>query len=77
MNKGRIVWIDIVKGIGIILVVYGYVLGGIMNFNGIGVYNFLMIFYNIIYGFYMFLFFFLVGMFVYNWVKRFLKVVFF
>lgn len=31
MNKGRIVWIDIAKGIGIILVVYGHALGGIMK----------------------------------------------
>ncbi|ARK33798.1 acyltransferase family protein [Lactiplantibacillus plantarum] len=74
MNKGRIVWIDIAKGIGIILVVYGHALGGIMNSNGIGVHNSLTIPYNIIYGFHMPLFFFLAGMFVHNWAKRPLKV---
>ncbi|PRO86209.1 hypothetical protein C6Y10_03690 [Lactiplantibacillus pentosus] len=74
MNKERIVWIDIAKGIGILLVVYGHALGGIMNTSGIGVHNSLTIPYNVIYGFHMPLFFFLAGMFVHNWASRPVKV---
>ncbi|MFD1421203.1 acyltransferase family protein [Lactiplantibacillus songbeiensis] len=69
MSK-RIQWIDVAKGIGILLVVYGHALGGIMNADQGGNTNILQVLYNIIYGFHMPLFFFLSGIFARNWVKR-------
>ncbi|WP_368294257.1 acyltransferase family protein [Dehalobacter sp. TBBPA1] len=66
MDK-RIEWVDVAKGIGIILVVYGHVLRGINTAQMNVPQNF---FYNsdrLLYGFHMPLFFFLSGLFVEKW----------
>lgn len=68
--KKRIKWIDISKGIGILLVIYGHALGGIMNSNVSISTDSLKIPYDIIYGFHMPLFFFLSGIFAVRWVRR-------
>lgn len=68
--KKRVEWIDIAKGLGILLVIYGHAAGGIMNAGNGLTSGPLMIPYNIIYGFHMPLFFFLSGIFATHWVQR-------
>ncbi|GEO70627.1 acyltransferase family protein [Levilactobacillus acidifarinae] len=70
MAGKRIQWIDIAKGLGILLVIYGHALGGIMNSHDQLATGVLLKPYNIIYGFHMPLFFFLSGIFAAHWVKR-------
>ncbi|NLI93439.1 MAG: acyltransferase [Peptococcaceae bacterium] len=68
--KGRIVWIDYAKGIGIILVVFGHVIGGI-NSAGMDISkSFFTGAFSFVYGFHMPLFFFLSGLFVENWLNK-------
>lgn len=69
MSK-RIKWVDIAKGLGILLVIYGHALGGIMNSNVTVTTQPLTIPYNVIYGFHMPLFFFLSGIFAVSWFQR-------
>lgn len=66
----RIQWVDISKGIGILLVIYGHALGGIINALPATRATILSVPYNIIYGFHMPLFFFLSGIFAVKWVQR-------
>lgn len=73
MARKRIQWIDIAKGLGILLVIYGHALGGIMNSNDQLSTAVLFKPYSIIYGFHMPLFFFLSGIFATHWVKRNIK----
>jgi len=65
MSKIRIAWIDYAKGLGIILVVYGHVVGGAYTGN-IEISNAFIVSHNIIYHFHMPLFFFLAGLFVHQ-----------
>ena len=63
-QKGRIAWIDVAKGIGILLVCLGHLLGGLENgglvsVNNLGAFRTT---YFIIYSFHMPLFFFLSGL---------------
>ncbi|MFZ2160733.1 MAG: acyltransferase [Sideroxyarcus sp.] len=61
--RGRSLWVDYAKGIGIILVVYGHVAHGIFN-AGINMdKNLFMLVESVIYSFHMPLFFFLSGLF--------------
>ncbi|WP_412988375.1 acyltransferase family protein [Pediococcus siamensis] len=66
----RIKWVDLAKGIGIILVVYGHVILGVhdagLSLNGLN-YN---LQHSFIYTFHMPLFFFLSGLFAKRWVGR-------
>lgn len=72
--KKRIEWVDLAKGVGILLVVYGHVILGIhdadIGFSGIN-YD---IQHSVIYTVHMPLFFFLSGLFAIRWVKRDAKV---
>jgi len=63
-------WVDIAKGIGIILVVYGHVLRGLHEANLEMSEKFFEVSDALVYGFHMPLFFFLSGMFVAKWAKR-------
>lgn len=69
-SQKRIEWVDLAKGIGIILVVYGHVILGIhdakLGLSGIGY----TIQHSVIYTMHMPLFFFLSGIFAVKWVKR-------
>ncbi|GAX05144.1 fucose 4-O-acetylase [Secundilactobacillus pentosiphilus] len=69
MNE-RIDWVDVAKGLGILLVIYGHAIGGIMNSSGVQISRALYDTYNVIYGFHMPLFFFLSGLFASKWVQR-------
>lgn len=70
MKKKQIEWVNVAKGIGIFLVVYGHVIIGIhnsgMNLKG----PIFEIQESVIYSFHMPLFFFLSGMFVKKWASR-------
>lgn len=61
--KSRIDWVDVAKGIGIVLVVYGHVLVGLtassMNMHG----DYFSLSHGLIWSFHMHLFFFLAGLF--------------
>lgn len=62
-NSGRTAWVDYSKGIGIILVVYGHVVGGAMP-ESMKIPRLMLLSRDIIYHFHMPLFFFLSGLFV-------------
>lgn len=69
-NNKRIEWVDLAKGIGIILVVYGHVIVGVHGAK-LGISNFsFMIQHSVIYTLHMPLFFFLSGIFAVKWVNR-------
>lgn len=61
--RARIEWVDVAKGIGIFLVVFGHNLGGLRE-SGITQYSWSWFIENSIYVFHMPLFFFLAGLFV-------------
>lgn len=70
--KKRIEWVDLAKGIAILLVVFGHALQGTINSNGLtlfGDYSSITVIYKIIYGFHMPLFFFLSALFT-GFLKR-------
>jgi fucose 4-O-acetylase-like acetyltransferase len=66
----RISWVDLAKGIGIILVVYGHVLRGINSAHMGLSKKFFTDSDTLVYGFHMPLFFLLSGLFVEKWVKK-------
>lgn len=66
----RTKWVDIAKGIGIILVVYGHVLRGLHEANLDMSERFFEVSDALVYGFHMPLFFFLSGMFAAKWARR-------
>lgn len=66
----RTKWVDIAKGIGIILVVYGHVLRGLHEAGIEMSEGFFKYSDTLVYGFHMPLFFFLSGMYAAKWAKR-------
>ncbi|MDR3190721.1 MAG: acyltransferase [Lactobacillaceae bacterium] len=69
MERARVEWVDVAKGIAILLVVYGHVILGLNDATLWDTPNYHFQ-YSVVYGFHMPLFFLLSGLFINNWVNR-------